>query len=158
MLTVPSKQKKFQMTGRASSGGGLAERAYNDISSIRSDRNRISTIKEYALEYSIPLISVYVEINNYAVNAGRPEIELGDSLFGANANFNKRFMTISGSLFDGKNPGATDYISVARETFKTSFFDVLEKYLLEHGNTMGFIQSILDIPLIDAKELYAELS
>lgn len=138
--------------------GKLAEQAYNDILSIRSDRNRISKIKEYALEYSISLISVYVEINNYAVSAGRPEIEMGDSLFGANANFNKRFKTISGSLFDGKNPGPADYINVAREAFKTSFFDVLEKYLVEHRNSMGFIQSILDIPLIDAKELYAELS
>ncbi len=136
----------------------LAEQAYNDISSIQSDRNRILAIQEYALEYSISLISVYVEINNYAINAGRPEIELGDGLFGANANFNKRFMTISGSLFDGKNPEAADYMSVARETFKTSFFDVLENYLVEHGNSVGFIQSILDIPLIDAKELYAELS
>lgn len=89
---------------------------------------------------------------------GEPAEDFADAFAGANANFNKRFMTISGSLFDGKNPGAADYINVAGETFKTSFFDVLKKYLVEHGNSTGFIQSILDIPLIDAKELYAELS
>ena len=136
----------------------LAEQAYKVALSAGSDRNRILAIQEYALEYSISLISVYVEINNYAINAGRPEIELGNSLFGANANFNKRFMAVSGSLFDGKNPGAADYINIAKETFETSFFDVLKNYLREHGKSAGFIQSILDIPLIDAKELYAELS
>jgi len=77
----------------------LAEQAYNDISSKRSNKMKISTIKEYALHYSISLISVYMEINKFASHTGKPIIDLGNSLFGANTNFNKNFMTgSSGSI------------------------------------------------------------
>ncbi len=136
----------------------LAKQAYKSISSSKSDKIRISKIRDYALEYSISLISVYKEINNYAIYNSLPKIDLGNSLFGANTNFNKMFATVSGSLFENESPNAEDYIQRTSDVFETPFFDTLKKYLVEHGKSASYVQSILDTPLIDAKELYAELT
>lgn len=137
----------------------LAKQAYESISSCRSDKIRISKIRDYALEYSISLISVYKEINNYAKYNKKPEIGLSNNgLFGANTNFNKRFSTVSGSLFKNTSPNAEDYIHITSGVFETPFFDTLKQYLVEHGKSASYVQSILDTPLIDAKELYAELT
>ncbi len=136
----------------------LAEKAYRDVSSARVDKRKIDIIKDYALHYSISLVSVYMEINNFASNMGKTKIDLDKSLYGANTNFNKQFMTVSGSLFKNDKPNAKEYINIIKKEFETPFFDVLKSYLVENGKSAGYIQSILDVPLFDAKELYAELS
>ena len=44
------------------------------------------------------------------------------------------------------------------DIFNTPFFDVLKSYIHDNNKSSGYVQSILNIPLTDAKEIYAELS
>ena len=136
----------------------LAADAYKDVARSHTTKRQIAKIRNYADCYSISLISVYCEINKYAEHHGFPEIELGDALFGANTNFNKRFRTVSETIFDGEKPNVRKYIHVSSEIFGTPFFAALKSYLAKHGKSAGFIQSILDTPLLDAKGIHAELS
>ena len=136
----------------------LAEGAYHDVSRSRTEKSRITKIRKYADCHSISLISIYYEINKYAKHHGLPEIELGNNLFGANTNFNKQYRTLSQTIFDSTEPGPSDYIRASKEIFDTPLFVALQSFLKETGKSAGFIQSILDIPLLDAKGIYAELS
>ncbi len=136
----------------------LAKAAYNDISRARSTKTRIAKIRQYADRYSISLLSVYHEINKYAAQYGLAKIDLGNAIYGANTNFNKWFQTISQNIFDDTLPDANRYIHTCVEIFGTPFFDALKSYLMEHGKSAGYVQSILDTPLLDAKGIHAELS
>ena len=136
----------------------LSRNAYRDVACLRNERTRIAKIRDIADCYSISLITVYYEINKYAEQNSLEKIEIGNNLFGANTNFNKKFKTIAQTIFDEQKPSAKDYIHQSTELFNTPFFDVLKKYLIEKNKTAGYVQSILDTPLLDAKGIYAELA
>jgi len=136
----------------------LAGDAYQDISRSRTEKTRIAKIRNYADCHSISLISVYYEINKYAKHHGFPKLELGNNLFGANTNFNKRHRTVSQTLFESPEPEPADYIRASEEIFNTPLFAALHAFLRETGKSAGYIQSILDIPLLDAKGIHAELT
>ncbi len=136
----------------------IARAAYHDISRSRTVKTRIAKIRQYADCYSISLLSVYHEINKFAAQYELAEIALGNPIYGANTNFNKQFHTVSQTIFDATLPDANRYINKCVEIFGTPFFDALKSYLMEHGKSVGYIQSILDTPLLDAKGIHAELS
>ena len=136
----------------------LAASAYRNISRARTDKTRIAKIRNYADCYSISLISIFYEVNKYAKQYRLPKINIGNSLFGANTNFNKQYSTISQTIFSKEEPSAKEYIQKSQEIFDTPFFDVLKLYLVEHRKSAGYVQSILDTPLLDAKGIHAELS
>ncbi len=138
----------------------LASKAYTAVAKARSDKSRIAKIRTVADCYSISLISVFYEINNYAKHYGLPEIKLANrnSLFGANTNFNKQFHTISQTILGQDNISTKSYIQSSSEIFETHFFEALKSYLIENRKSAGYVQSILDIPLLDAKGIHAELS
>jgi len=137
----------------------LAAKAYEAVSRTRSDKGRIAKIREIADRFSISLISVYYEINKYTQHHGLATHQLGNgALFGANANFNKLYRTVSQTIFDADSPEPKQYIDTARELFNSPAFDALKKYFIEHGKSSGYIQSILNTPLLDAKGIHAELT
>jgi len=136
----------------------IAGSAYHQIVRCRTAKTKILKIREYASCYSISLISVFYEINKFAVHHGLAKVEVGSGLFGANTNFNKQHFTISQTIFKDERVSVKDYVQKGGEIFDTPFFDVLKLYLMEHKKTSGYIQSILDVPLIDAKGIYSELS
>ena len=137
----------------------IAETVYSEVVRSRTDKSRIVKIRNYADCYSISLISVFYEINKYAEHNKLPlvEIEQG-SLFGANTNFNKRYRTIAQTIFEDELPTSKNYMQACSELFDTPIYDVLKTYLLENNKTAGFVQSILDVPLLDAKGIHAELT
>lgn len=136
----------------------LAGDAYQDIARSRTEKTRIAKIRKHADCHSISLISVYYEINKYAKRHGYPGIELGNNLFGANTNFNKRYRTVSQTLFDNPEPEPAEYIRASEDIFNTPLFAALHDFLKETGKSAGYIQSILDTPLLDAKGIHAELT
>ncbi len=136
----------------------LAVEAYEDVCRTRSEKSRIQIIRNFAERYAISMVSVYFEINKYAANEGLPKVELGDGLYKSNTRFNQHYPTISQTLFDDGTPDASDLIDRTGEVFGSPFFQALKAYLAENPKSAGFIQSILDIPLLDAKGIYAELS
>ena len=75
----------------------------------------------------------------------------------ATSNFNKQFFPVSESLFGTKEPSPARYIASAKEQFGSPFFEILRKYLAPHHKSANFIQSILNIPLLDAQNVYEAL-
>jgi transcriptional regulator with XRE-family HTH domain len=137
----------------------LAAMAYDAVTRARTDKSRVVKIRDIADRYSISLISVYYEINKYAKYRGLETVDLDNgALFGANTNFNKQHLTVSQILFDTDTPDPQSYIETAGELFASPVFDVLKRYLLEHNKSAGYVQSILNTPLLDAKGIHAELT
>ena len=136
----------------------LAGPAYKDVARSRSQKSRITKIRMYAERFAISMISVCKEINKYAkANSINPVTEDG-ALYGANTNFNKEYWTVAQILFDNKTPDAKTYIRTCEQQFDTPFFNTLRVYVREHHKSAGFVQSILDTPLLDAKGIHAELT
>lgn len=136
----------------------LAKKAYQDVCRAKTATTRINKIEKYAECYSISLVSIYYEINKYAKQNGLAELNLEPYIFARNTNFNKKYKTLDQIIFDDERPDAKRYIEMCKEDFNTPFYDALKSYLVESRKSAGFVQSILDAPLIDAKGIHAELS
>ena len=136
----------------------VAGPAYKDISRSRTPQTRIGKIRRYAEKFSISMISVCYEINKYAKAYDLLEIKMDSALYGANTNLNKAYLTLSQTLFDDERPAAKDYIKTCEKEFETPFFNTLREFVREHGKSAGYVQSVLDTPLLDAKGIHAELA
>jgi len=143
----------------------LAEKAYTSIKSYSSPAAKIAHVIELADQLTISPWTVIGQVNKYAEFTGQSEIQLSKRIFpGAVTNFNKQYHNLSKALFgnaeldeQGK-PSARDYIEKAEGAFETPFFDLLRKYLKEHDKGPGYVQTVLDMPLLDARSIHAELT
>jgi len=142
----------------------LAEQAYVSIRGQKSPAQVISHIIELAEKQVISPVTVLKQVNRFAVFQGLPEIEDGAAFYGAVTNFNKKYLNLSDTLFGRSTvdanwrPGARQYIEESTNAFETSIFSVLRSYLSEQNKGPGFIQTILDVPFLDARSIYAELT
>jgi transcriptional regulator with XRE-family HTH domain len=143
----------------------LAEQAYASIMSQASSAAKITHVIGLADQLTISPWTVIGQVNKYAEITGRPQIQLSKSAFpGAVTNFNKKYKNLNEALFgntelDGHgHPSARDYIEKAEGAFETPFFDLLRKYLKEYDKGPGFVQTVLDMPLLDARSIHAELT
>jgi len=136
-----------------------ARNEYIQICRLGTIPYQINRIKEIAEKLVVSPITVYYEINKYARHINKPEIDLetNHAIYKAATVFNKQFGTVSQYLFSNKKPTASEYISCPKKVFQSPFFDALELYLKENKKPVGFIQSILNLPLTDAHYLYEEL-
>jgi len=137
----------------------LAAQEYGALYRIAGIGTQINRIKTIAERLVVSPLTVYYEINKYAVQTGRPKINLesGNEIHKATSNFNKQFSPVSENLFGTKNPSPARYIASAKERFGSPFFNILKAYLVEHHKSASFVQSILNIPLLDAQNVYEEL-
>jgi transcriptional regulator with XRE-family HTH domain len=142
----------------------LAASAYDSINRQRTAATKINHVIELADQLVISPYTVLGQVNKYAVAVGKSEIGLGKTFPGAVTNFNKKYKNLSETLFgdvtldEQQKPSARDYISKSEEVFETPFFELLRKYLRQHNKGSGFIQTVLDMPLLDARSIYAELT
>ena len=142
----------------------IAEQAYDLISSQPSMKLKTDSVIELAGQYIISPYTVIKQVEKYAAAARKPKIDMGTRFHGAVANFNKRYKNLSGALFkdakqdDEGRPDAHEYIGRVESVFKTPFFDLLKKYLKEHDKGPGFVQTVLDMPPLDARSVHAELT
>lgn len=143
----------------------LAEQAYASIMSQVSPAAKIAHVIGLADQLTISPWTVIGQVNKYAESAGQPQIQLSESAFpGAVTNFNKKYKNLSEALFGNTeldehgHPSARDYIEKAEAAFETPFFDLLRKYLKEHDKGPGYVQTVLDMPLLDARSIHAELT
>ncbi|MBK5274066.1 MAG: helix-turn-helix domain-containing protein [Desulfuromonadales bacterium] len=137
----------------------LAEHAYNKLTSFTNPWVQINHIKEVAERLVVSPLSVYYEINKYAAHHGKPKIDLETKreIFQATTNFNKEFKPVSECLFGTKTPPPSRYIACAREDFGSPFFDILKSHITKQHKSESFVQSLLNIPLLDARNVYEEL-
>lgn len=134
-----------------------AEKAFKSLKRLRSTRSQIREILSIADSLTISPITVYKAINGYAFAFGSVELNLEPDIYAATTNFNKKYPNVSEMLFDGNPCTAPDYIKKTKERFGSPFFEALRVYLSENEKSAGFIQSILDCSILDAKEIHAEL-
>ena len=143
----------------------LAERAYESIQLQPTPAAQVSHVIDLANQLTISPWTVIGQVNKYAKSTGKPEILLSKVIFpGAVTNFNKGYKNLSEALFgdaeldlQGK-PSARDYIEKVEGAFDTSFFDLLRKYLKELNKGPGYVQTVLDLPRLDAQSIHAELT
>jgi transcriptional regulator with XRE-family HTH domain len=137
----------------------LAKREYETIQDIDDVWSQINHIKSIADKLVVSPLTVYYQINKYAEHSGKPKIDLetNKAIFQATSNFNKQFKSVNEGLFGTKSPSPSRYIASAKELFGSPFFDILKKYVVEHHKSASFIQSLLNIPLLDAQNVYKEL-
>ena len=134
-----------------------AEAGYRDVRSLRASGARMNVIKGIARELTISPITVHERLRCYAESEELPVIDLGNAIYGAAKNVNNEYRTVSEMLFGEDAPEPADYIRVSRELFESPFFEALAACLAEHPRSAGYVQSILDIPLLDAKAIHSEL-
>ncbi len=135
----------------------VAEAGYRGVRSLRASGARMNAIKDIARELTISPITVHERLRCYAESEELPVIDLGNAIYGAARNVNNEYRTVSEALFGEGAPEPADYIRVSREFFESPFFEALAAYLGEHPRSSGYVQSILDIPLLDAKAIHSEL-
>jgi transcriptional regulator with XRE-family HTH domain len=137
----------------------LAACEYEALQKIANVWSQINHIKALAERLVVSPLTVYYEINNYARHSRNPiiDLETNKEIYQATTNFNKQFKPVNECLFGTKHPSPSRYITSAKEHFGSPFFNILKTYLAEHHKSASFIQSILNIPLLDAQNIYLEL-
>jgi len=142
----------------------LAEQAYSSIGLQQTPAKKINHVIDLAIEMTISPYTVIKQVNCYATSQRKSEIKLDNAFYGAVTNFNKKYVNLSESLFgvldknQKEKPTAHDYIERSENAFDTPFFELLRKYLDQLDKGPGFVQTVLDIPLLDARSIYAELT
>lgn len=143
----------------------LAEQAYLSIKAQPTPATKTTHVIELADQLVISPYTVFGQVNKYANATSQPEVQLSKSAFpGAVTNFNKKYKNLSEALFGNTEldihgkPSAREYIAKAEGDFKTPFFELLRKYLKEHSKGPGFVQTVLDMPLLDARSIHTELT
>ena len=134
-----------------------AEAGYRDVRSLRGGGARMNAIKGIAQELTISPITVHERLRSFAESKGLPVFDLGKAIYGAARNVNREYQTVSEALFGEGPPEPTEYIRVSRELFESPFFGALAAYLGGHPRSTGYVQTVLDIPLLDAKAIHSEL-
>lgn len=142
----------------------LAEKAYISINQQPTNAAKIAHVAALADAQTISPYTVIRQVNKYALHVNKSEIHLGKAFDGAVTNFNKKYLNLSDTLFvdiardnNGK-PSARDYIAKVEHVFETPFFDLLRHYLKQNNKGPGFVQTVLDMPLLDARSIHTELT
>ncbi|MCC6207419.1 MAG: helix-turn-helix transcriptional regulator [Gammaproteobacteria bacterium] len=135
----------------------LAAQAYQVLAATGNKGTQMNRVKEIAETHVISPITVYFEVNKYAKQHGLRELTLGNAIFGAAKNLSKVYFTVSESLFDGVKPEPARYLETVEQQFDSPFFSALKQYLGQNAKGAGYVQSVLDTSLLDAKTLHAAL-
>ena len=131
-----------------------AAEAYERYCRRKSEPARVREIIEIAKDYVISPFSVYKELEKLAAARKLAFCPVDEKLLHAQISaFNKRFKTISQILFDGHTPSADHFMRVGNETFNTPVYRVLGDYVKETQVSDSTISRMLDIPLVDAREM-----
>lgn len=134
-----------------------AEAAYEKVKRLRTMKSRINKIIELSNDLIISPVTVFEAINNFARERDCPEINLSPEIYAATANLNKNFLNVAETLLGHRPASVKQYIEMAKGVFKSPFFDILRLYLSENEKSPGFVQSLMDISMLDAKEIHAAL-
>lgn len=137
----------------------LAKSEFEALQNLGDIWSQIKRIKSLAEKLVVSPLTVYYQINRYAVFCGKSKIDLESSgtIYKATTKFNQQFKPVNECLFNTETPAPSRYVASAKEYFGSPFFDILKKYVIEHHKPASFIQSLLNIPLLDAQNVYKEL-
>jgi len=135
----------------------LAKNLFYTLSGKITIRERWDTVVLKAKAHLISPYTIIKALKEYADYTGKPEIDFGkfDSKL---KRFNASMPTVGEHLFKGDIPEPAKYIQICSEAFGTPFFEVLTAMAKDEKLTPSFLSEVMNIPLIDAKSICAELS
>jgi hypothetical protein len=137
----------------------LAKECYERVAHLKTPRAQLGAIRRTAEDQLISPWTVYKQANAFARREKRKPLSLDADMGRWVTRFNERYLNVSNSLFDGALPPEPSvYMEVVAEVFETPFFEVLRRYLKEENKGPGFVQTVMDIPLLDARSLHAALT
>lgn len=136
-----------------------AAQAIGEYSRKKTDSSRIHSIVGVAKDYLISPFSVYRELQRYSEHHGLSLTPVKQpSLHAAISQFNKGYKTIREILFDDSLPSADHYMRISNETFDTPVFKALGDYVKATEIEPSVLSRMLDIPVLDARELKQALA
>ena len=136
-----------------------AKRALEVISSKPTVGAKISSLLKIAEDELISPYTVFLQVNSYARHIGQPEVNLGKGYYAAITKFNNQFMNLSEILLgDLSDITPNEYLHKVSDSFDTPFFNVLGEYLRDANKGSGYVQTVTDMPLLDARGIHAELT
>lgn len=132
----------------------IAMDKYNEVIKSKRKSEKIDCIINTANDIVISPITILKEMNKYAKNAKLSEIDLGNTFYAANTNFNKQYALTSEGIFDSKTPSVKEYITASEKYFETIFFKLLRKHNSKNDLNINYMSNMLNIPYIDSIEIF----
>lgn len=137
----------------------LALAGLKQLKSCSDRRAQLERLLSIAEEHLISPFTVYKQVNACAEFEGEQPLSLEPDIFKWTTRLNQGYVNVSETIFDGELPPEPErYIDTVASVFGTPFFDVLGQFLECSGSGAGFVQTVLDIPLLDARGLHDALS
>jgi len=116
----------------------------------------IKRILKEAKTRTVAPICIFTAINSFLTENDKPILDF--DIYGTSTNFLKSVPLLSDLLFRVKSPSAQEYINETSLYFGSDFWDALTKWIIENNKKASAVQTVLNIPLSDAKEVWAYLS
>ena len=134
-----------------------AEAAYGSLKQCRTENAWFSRIFHMANKEVISPYTILMEANRHAKAVNEPELEVTSAFYKRLTRFNKQHRNLSSSLLDEDEAEPQQFVKKTAAAFGAPFFDAMKKHLRKSGQGYGHVQTVMDIPLLDAKGIYAEL-
>jgi len=126
---------------------------YNKLIGENSERQQIHLIIEKAKELVISPLSVYMQLCAFTECYKKTKIDLNHLIYKFNSKFNSYFPNVATKLFNTESPTPEQYINYVNSKFVPPFFVYLKKYIEEMSPSSYYIQNLLDISLVDARNI-----
>ncbi len=133
-----------------------AQALNEELSSIPNVGLKITRVLEEANILGVAPICIFKEINRFLVEHNKAVLDF--DIYGASTNALKSVPLLSDLLFEMKSPSAQKYIKKTSAYFGSDFWDTLSLWVTENNKTSSAVQIVLNIPLSDAKEVWAYLN
>ncbi|MFT4925376.1 MAG: transcriptional regulator with XRE-family HTH domain, partial [Phenylobacterium sp.] len=137
----------------------LAEQAYSNTYAKKTNAAKIEHLLAIAEKEVISPYTVIAQINKCAVHSEKQQINLTGDFDDAVAEFNTIYSNLSTSILGDLNElDARKFVQKTKSSFETPFFDLLRQYLKDSNKGSGYVQSVTDMSLLDARSIYSELT
>lgn len=133
------------------------EKLYNKLIKETSQRQQIDIIINKGKELMISPLSVYMQLCSYSEHYEITKIDLEELIYKFNSKFHSYFPTVAVKYLKDEHPKTENYLNFVNSKFNSRFFVYLKKYIDEASPSPTFIQILLDISFVDAKNIYHAL-
>ncbi|MEJ2744660.1 MAG: helix-turn-helix transcriptional regulator, partial [bacterium] len=112
---------------------------------------RIEQIRNEARRHIISPYTIRLALEAYEKANNLPATQLGavTSFMGSVKNFSKDYESVAAAIFGKSAPKPDEYIAVAGDVFKSTFFKALSHFCKEEQGVDNFIIQVLGLPLAD---------